>query len=234
MLLNVPNVREKRFGLAAGIVGTEVFVLGHLLLHAEELRLQFAAQSGQRFADVIGELLIERLLQVGSAHAVGHVSIGRMGEEELTLGHEGGLDVLAAVDVLLRTIDDADVAATQRQQAVLEDFARVRAVVHEIELGDDADGAHARRIDLARQLERVRVGQVGVCRRHGQYETIVARHKLQYHALDLLLDVDRLVADRHLGDARQVDQRQVEHLLIVYIYFYCLMLYLYVVYTIST
>lgn len=54
--------------------------------------------------------LVEDLLQVRGAHAVGHVPVGGVGEEELALGRQRRPDVLLAIDVLLAPVDDADVA----------------------------------------------------------------------------------------------------------------------------
>jgi hypothetical protein len=45
------------------------------------------------------------------------------------------------VNVFLGAVDDANVATTQRQQLVGEDFARIGAFVHEVQLGDHAHRA---------------------------------------------------------------------------------------------
>lgn len=183
----------------------------HVLFQRQHLLLQFVAQAGQRVADVVGELLVERFLQVRCAQLVGEVPVRAVAQEEVALGLQRQRDVLAAFDVLLRAIDDADVAAAQRQQPILQDVAGVGALVHQVQLGDDADRPDALRIDLLGQLQRIGVGQIGVGRRHRQYQARVLANELEDHRLDLGLDVDRLVADRHLCQARQIDQRQIEH-----------------------
>lgn len=43
------------------------------------------------------------------AHAVGHVPVSGVGEEELALGRQRGPDVLLAIDVLLAPVDHSDV-----------------------------------------------------------------------------------------------------------------------------
>ena len=48
---------QQGLGLALGVIWTEVLVLRHLLLQAEVLALQLAAQSRQRVPDVVGQLL---------------------------------------------------------------------------------------------------------------------------------------------------------------------------------
>lgn len=66
-------------------------------------------------------------------------------------------------------------------------------------------------VHLLSNLQGVGVSKVRVSRGHRQQETVVFGHKLHQHLSDLVLDVRRLVAYRHLGDARQVHQSQVQH-----------------------
>lgn len=66
-------------------------------------------------------------------------------------------------------------------------------------------------IDVLCQFESVRVGQVSVSRSDGQDQAALSGDELHNHVLDLLLDVHRLVSDRHLRDPRQVDESQVQH-----------------------
>lgn len=54
--------------------------------------------------------LVQGLLQVWGAHAVSHVPVGWVREEELPLGCQGSPDVLFALDVLLTAVNHADVA----------------------------------------------------------------------------------------------------------------------------
>lgn len=101
-------------------------------------------------------------------HALGYVSVGRVGEEELPLCSQSGANVLLPIDVFLATIDHADVAcatrrgesaepkqmsdgvdficslrtSTQRQQLVFQDVLGVRAFIHQVQFCYYADGAH--------------------------------------------------------------------------------------------
>ena len=43
-----------------------------------------------------------------------HVPVGRVGQEELSLGCHGRLDVLLAVDVLLRPVHHADISSSAK------------------------------------------------------------------------------------------------------------------------
>lgn len=58
--------------------------------------------------------LIQGLLQVRGAHAVSHVPVGRVGEEELPLSRQRRADVLLALDVLLAAVHHTDVACGER------------------------------------------------------------------------------------------------------------------------
>lgn len=67
------------------------------------------------------------------------------------------------------------------------------------------------RIHLLGKLERIAVRQISIGWRDREDEARLAANELEYHALDLLFDVNRLVADGHLGQTGQVDQGQVEY-----------------------
>ena len=61
-------------GLAGGVVGSEVLVLLHLLLHGEHLRLELVTHCRECVADVVGQLLVELALQVRRTHPISHMS----------------------------------------------------------------------------------------------------------------------------------------------------------------
>lgn len=73
-----------------------------------------------------------------------------------------------------------------------------RTGVHEVDLGEDADGPVPFGVHLPRHLEGVAVGQVGVRRRYGEDNGVRVLDVLQAHASDLLFDVRRLVSGGHL------------------------------------
>lgn len=58
--------------------------------------------------------LIQSLLQVWGAHAVCHVPVGRVREEELPLCRQRCADVLLALNVLLAAVHHANVACGER------------------------------------------------------------------------------------------------------------------------
>lgn len=74
-----------------------------------------------------------------------------MRAEELRLVLESLEDRLLCVDVLLRTIDDTDVAQAQRVDAVAQNVHRVGALVHNVQLGDHAQRANACRQNTAKE-----------------------------------------------------------------------------------
>jgi len=51
-----------------------VLVLFHLLLHAQQLRLQLVAEARQSVADVVRQLLVQYALKIRRSHSVGHMT----------------------------------------------------------------------------------------------------------------------------------------------------------------
>ncbi len=139
----VQHSLEHGLCLDGWVVRPEVLVLLHLLLQGEVHLLQSVPQPGEGLADVVRQLLVQHLLQVGRAQAVGHVAVGRVAQEELPLGRHGSLDVLLAVDVLLRPVDHSDVSPPEREELVLQDVLGVSSLVHQIQLCQHADGAES-------------------------------------------------------------------------------------------
>mmetsp|Transcript_16802 Transcript_16802/g.51623 ORF Transcript_16802/g.51623 Transcript_16802/m.51623 type:complete len:642 (-) Transcript_16802:357-2282(-) len=182
-----------------------------LRLDLHEQRGDALLDIGQRVADVVHEDLVEHARHVLGAAARQHVPVHRVVPEELRLLLLRLGDLLAVVDVALSAIDDADVAEAQGDDAVLEHLRRVRAGVHEVQLGDDAHRAGALGIHLARHLERVGVGEVRVPGGNREDDGVGVLDVLHAHVVDLELNVRRLVAHRHLGDPGQVHEREVEH-----------------------
>lgn len=66
-------------------------------------------------------------------------------------------------------------------------------------------------VNVLRQLQGIRVGQVGVCWGDSQDQAAFSADELHDHVSDLLLDVCRLVSNWNLGDPRQVDQSQIQN-----------------------
>jgi len=91
-----------------------------------------------------------------------------MTREKLGLGLERIGHGLVGVYVPLRAVHDADKAQLERVHAPREDVERVRARVHQVELGQDADRPPALGVNGPRELEGVRVGEVYVCSGDGE------------------------------------------------------------------
>jgi len=73
---------KHRLRLDGWVIWAEVLVLFHLLLEREQLFLQPVSKSGQSLADVIAKLLVQHLLQVRRAHAIGNMAVRGMTEKE--------------------------------------------------------------------------------------------------------------------------------------------------------
>lgn len=73
-------------------------------------------------------------------------------------------------------------------------------------------------VDLFGKFEGIAVREISVSRSDCKDEAGLSPYKLEDHALDLLLYVNRLVADRHFRETRQVDEGQVKHWNKYYLY----------------
>lgn len=60
--------------------------------------------------------LVQASLQTRGAHFLRHVPVRRVGQKELSLGVQGGLDVLLAVDVLLTAIHNSNITWKERNR----------------------------------------------------------------------------------------------------------------------
>ena len=56
----------------------------------------------------------------------------KLTNQNMSFTLHGVLNVFASVDILLTSVDDADVTSSERQSFVLENVARVRSLVHQI------------------------------------------------------------------------------------------------------
>mmetsp|Transcript_56328 Transcript_56328/g.138247 ORF Transcript_56328/g.138247 Transcript_56328/m.138247 type:complete len:251 (-) Transcript_56328:10-762(-) len=98
----------------------------------------------------------------------------------------------------------------------LQNVPPIRTLVHEVQLGEHADGALPLRVHFTRDLEPVGVGEVLVGGGDGQDDAVGARDDVEDHAADHFGDVVRLIPHRHLGEAWEVDQGEVDDILAVY------------------
>lgn len=130
-----------------------VAIAGELLLSLAHQRVQPSLDIGKAVPDVGHEGCVERLCQELGTATSGDVSIRRMMLEKVDLGLQGLLHGLITLDILLRPVDDTDEAQLERIHPAGEDVEGVGAMVHEVELGQDTDGAPAERVDMAGKLE---------------------------------------------------------------------------------
>ena len=104
--------------------------------------------------------LVESLGEVFRAILDHDVPVLQMTFEELCLAFEGVGHVLVGVDIPLRTVHDADEAQFERVHASCEHVERVRASIHQVQLGEDADCPPALWVDGPHELVGVGVGKV--------------------------------------------------------------------------
>jgi len=73
-ILNQNNILHQSLGFPCGIIRSEIPILIDVLLHGEQLWLQFVAEVGQRVADVVRQLLIENSLKIRRSHTIHQMS----------------------------------------------------------------------------------------------------------------------------------------------------------------
>lgn len=132
--------------------------------------------------------------------------------EEQFLSLQRVLDIFALIDVLLRSADHGNVAKAERVDLPIDDIDARCAIVHQIHLREHPNGPLTVWIDLPRQLQRVRVRNIIIGWRDSHDYRVFRLNVLQGHLLYLLLDVLGLLANGHLGQARQVNHQQIDHL----------------------
>lgn len=108
------------------------------------------------------------------------------------------MEGLAALDVLLRTVDDADETKFKWVYAARKNVHGIRAVIHQVQFGEDPNRPFTHGVDMAGQLERFRVDQVNVGGRNGKDDTVRLGDVFGDEVACLLLDISRLVANGYL------------------------------------
>ena len=137
---------------------------------------------------------------------------GRIDWVRVEKGHlflHGCLDTDLILDVLLRSVLDADKAQTQRNLLIHDHAPGVSASVHDIDLGDHTDGPDALGVNIARHAKTFLRGHISV----GWHDTKNDRSRVTHisfgHLASNLLDVLRLAWDWHKSDTWQIDESQV-------------------------
>lgn len=94
-----------------------VAITGQLLLRLPHKSVESSFDVGQTLPDMTHQSSVEGLGQVVSATSNGDITIGRMVLEKVSLGLESILHRLVSLNILLRSIDNADEAKLQRIDA---------------------------------------------------------------------------------------------------------------------
>lgn len=110
--------------------------------------------------------------QILSTASMGKVSVCRMSSKELFLLSQRIFHRITGIDILLAPVDDADETQLQRVGAASQNVQGIGPGIHQIQLGEHADGPKSSRIDGTRQLQRIRVRNVDVCGRNRQDDAV--------------------------------------------------------------
>lgn len=125
--------------------------------------------------------------------------------EELRLGSESIHQRFIALNILLRSVDNANKPELQRVDPPGEDFQSVGAMIHQIQFGQHTNGPFSLRINLASELESFRVHKVDIGWRDCQDNTVRFGNILANQVLGLFLNVCWLVADWYLKFPETLD-----------------------------
>mmetsp|Transcript_15375 Transcript_15375/g.51632 ORF Transcript_15375/g.51632 Transcript_15375/m.51632 type:complete len:260 (+) Transcript_15375:1356-2135(+) len=129
--------------------------------------------------------------------------------EELHLVLARSVHFLLVHDVFLAPVDDADEPELEWDHLPQQRLPRIRSLVHEVDLGEDADSSAARGVDGLGELDGLRGGDVGVSGSDGEDDGVGVGDVLQDQVPNLHLDVLGLIADRNFGHAGEVDEGEV-------------------------
>lgn len=184
-----------------------VAVTSQLLLGLSHQSIQAGFDVGQALADVSHEGSVERLGQKTRAASGGDVAVGRVVLEKVHFVVESLLQGLVALDVLLRAVDNANEAQLQGVDTPRKNVERICSVIHQVKLGQDANGSAAQGIDMTGQLQGFRVDNVDICGRDSQDDTVGLGNVFRNQVTGLLLDVAGLVANGNLQQCLEAASR---------------------------
>lgn len=140
---------------------------------------------------------------------------------------ESSGDGLIGLNIPLATVDNRNVAKSERDNTACENVDDIGTLVpeiqyqwcavrklkgdsHEINLCQDTNRPRSLRIHLSCHLQAIRVGQIGVGGGNSQDNTRRLGDILQEHIPDLPLNILGLVSDRDLRQPREIDEREGE------------------------
>lgn len=181
-----------------------VTIAGELLLGLAHEGVEASLDVGQTLANMRHEGRVERLCEKLSPAARRDVAVGGVVLEKVRLSLQSLLHGLVALDILLGSINHANEAQLQRVDASRQNIKGVCAVVHEINLCEDANGSAAERVDMAGEFQGFRVDNVDVCGRDGENNAVGLGNVLGNESSGLLFNVGRLIANRDLLQLRLV------------------------------
>lgn len=84
--------------------------------------------------------------------------------KEFVFGFQSIIHGLVALNILLGTVHHTNEAELQWVHSAGQNVESVGAVVHQVELGEDADGPPAERIHMSGKLQSLRVDEVDIGR----------------------------------------------------------------------
>jgi len=164
-------------------------------------------------ADVVQQNVVEGLCKILSTATAREGRVAGMCFEETLLSSEGLFNRLVALDITLTAANYTDVAELERDGIASENIVGIGTTVHQIELGDNTDGALAAGIYVTSKLDGIACGKIDVTGSNGEDDSVGLSDVLEAHTTDLILDIRGLITDRHTSNTGKIDQSQVDDVL---------------------
>lgn len=154
LLILIDQIQYLRCNITAKLLVVHLYRQQLTLLRLQ-LNGYLLIQRWNALLNMANQDLVERRGEVWDAEALRVLRVTWMLPEKLGLVRQRLLDRRFVVNLLLRSALYAEVAKLERVDFTLEKIERIGALVHEVDLRNDADRSIAIWIDLSRNLQRV-------------------------------------------------------------------------------
>lgn len=189
-------------------LSTELFVAiaGKFLLCLPHQSVEPSLNIGQTVANMGHQSRIESLCQKLRSTTVRHIPISGMVPEKLLFRLQRLSQWLAALNVLLRSIDNANEAQFQGVNPTSENIQSVCTMVHEVQFGQHTNRPPSHGIYLAGEFQSLGVDKINVGRRHRKDNAVWLRNIFGNQCTSLFLNVRRLVPNWNFCQTGEVDK----------------------------
>lgn len=207
----IQETEENGGGLLVG--GVEHAELLHALVGVRDHVVDLALKIRHGLLDVTKKDGRHGLGKIFATATVGNASIDGMLFEELAFKSTCIMHGAVLVDGLLRAVDNTNPAAAEGKCATFKDVKSVSAFIHDVDLGEDADGAVELGVDGAGSADGGRVGEIGVGGADSEDDGVLGADELNHHIVNLTFDILRLAIDACHDETGKIDAGEAQDIL---------------------